>query len=204
MKKTAKKKTAKTKGVVSVELAKQYGITVPVEKEEGAKYLSPNEIGGILNVTGEAVKQWIYLRRLPAVKLSNGYWRVKVSDLEHFLQNRHAHRKQVFVEASAEIKAAVKAMGFEVVEASNMADALLKLVAIPPVLMVLDMDSKVISAFGLLDRVREIKTIKRTPILALGSIAENDLDKAIALGIKGVTADSTKAIGEIKQLLNIE
>ena len=46
-----------------------------------AKYLSPNEAGLVLGVTGEAVKYWIHQRRLPAIKLANGFYRIKVSDL---------------------------------------------------------------------------------------------------------------------------
>ncbi len=42
----------------------------------------------MLGITGEAVKQWVYLGRLPAIKLQNGYWRIKVTDLSKFLEAR--------------------------------------------------------------------------------------------------------------------
>src|ERR1041385_5094653 len=49
--------------------------------------LSPDQIGKILNVTGEAVKYWIHLGRLPAVKMQNGYWKIRVADVEGFLKH---------------------------------------------------------------------------------------------------------------------
>src|SRR5882724_8786480 len=85
-----KRKRGRPRGhqeVVS-EQAAAYGISVPVLTDNGERFLSPNDIGRILNVTGEAVKQWIYRRKLPAVKLANGYWKVKVTDFESFLKAR--------------------------------------------------------------------------------------------------------------------
>jgi hypothetical protein len=42
-------------------------------KPDVEDYLTPNQVGKELGVTGEAVKQWIYRRRLHAEKLPNGY-----------------------------------------------------------------------------------------------------------------------------------
>src|SRR5579864_2570815 len=82
-------------------VAAEYGVSVPTQLEGGS--LSPNEVGEILGVTGEAVKQWIYHRRLPAVKLSNGYWRVQSADLERFLQARQEVGKlKILVAAGAD------------------------------------------------------------------------------------------------------
>ncbi len=75
-----------------------YGISLPVLTDNGERFLSPNDIGKILNVTGEAVKQWIYRRKLPAVKLANGYWKVKVADFEGFLKARtEVGRRQILI-----------------------------------------------------------------------------------------------------------
>jgi len=57
------------------------------QRPEGT--LTPNEIGKRLNISGEAVKQWIYLGRLPAAKLDNGYWFVKEDDLKVFLSRKN-------------------------------------------------------------------------------------------------------------------
>ena len=83
----AKRKTrARSRQGLVAEQAAAYGVSVPAEPSISERFLSPNDIGKILNVTGEAVKQWIYHRRLPAVKLANGYWKVKVVDFEAFLR----------------------------------------------------------------------------------------------------------------------
>ena len=85
--------------------------------QSSERFLSPNDIGKILNVTGECVKQWIYHRRLPAVKLANGFWKVKVSDFEAFLKARYAAvRRQVLLIANqsadlANMVAAIEHLG---------------------------------------------------------------------------------------------
>ena len=80
------------------EEAARYGIRAPSSLPPSERYLSPNEAGRILNVTGEAVKQWVYHRRLPATKLSNGYWKIKVQDLEDFIKaRRNLGQKKIMV-----------------------------------------------------------------------------------------------------------
>src|SRR5690349_6791729 len=87
MRKRKSESDRKKRGIqIRAGVAAEYGVAVPPQMDAGS--LSPNEVGEILGVTGEAVKQWIYHRRLPAVKLSNGYWRVQSTDLERFLQAR--------------------------------------------------------------------------------------------------------------------
>src|SRR5690349_20843000 len=86
-----RKKRGKRKargGEVRPEIAASYGVSITMPAAEES--LSPNEVAEILNVTGAAVKQWIYQRRLPAVKLGNGFWKVRKVDLESFLRNRES------------------------------------------------------------------------------------------------------------------
>src|SRR3954469_9160140 len=117
---------------IVTEHAAAYGISLPAEPTSSDRFLSPNDIGKILNVTGEAVKQWIYHRRLPAVKLANGYWKVKVSDFENFLRARHeVGRRRVLITDSkvgtmSDVVQAIEALGHQAVTAHNYADALLK------------------------------------------------------------------------------
>ena len=74
--------------VVCSEQAAAYGISLPVLTSTGERFLSPNDIGKLMNVTGEAVKQWIYRRKLPAIRLAKGFWKVSVADFEGFLKAR--------------------------------------------------------------------------------------------------------------------
>jgi excisionase family DNA binding protein len=60
-------------------------MTIP---DQANQCLSPNEAARILGITGEAVKAYIYQHRLPAIKLANGYWRIKKTDLENFIKMR--------------------------------------------------------------------------------------------------------------------
>src|SRR6266550_2898820 len=116
-----KRKRGRPRGTQEVvsEQAAAYGISLPVLTDTGERFLSPNDIGKILNVTGEAVKQWIYRRKLAAVKLANGYWKVRVADFEGFLKARtEVGRRQVLVTdgakaGSKEIVDAIEALGHQ-------------------------------------------------------------------------------------------
>ncbi len=82
---SGRKGPQRTKFEIRADIARELEVSLPDEKE---RTISPNEAAEILGITGEAVKQWIYNGRLPAIKLGNGYWRIKVSDLSHFLKKR--------------------------------------------------------------------------------------------------------------------
>jgi excisionase family DNA binding protein len=75
----------RTKFKLRADIARQLDVSLPDETERS---ISPNEAADMLGITGEAVKQWIYQGRLPAVRLGNGYWRIKVSDLSQFLNKK--------------------------------------------------------------------------------------------------------------------
>src|SRR5947208_9983168 len=140
-----KRKRGRPRGTQEVvsEQAAAYGISLPVLTDTGERFLSPNDIGNILNVTGEAVKQWIYRRKLPAVKLANGYWKVKVTDFESFLKARtEIGRRHILITdggntGTKEILEAVEALGHQSVLAHNYPDALLKALDHFPALFVI-------------------------------------------------------------------
>src|SRR3954471_1941096 len=130
----AKKKASS--GEVSATVAKEYGVSLPTPPAND-RFLSPNDIGKILNLTGEAVKQWIYQRRLPAVKLANGYWKVKASDLEAFLGKRQNFIRRVLYIGDAALGKIITDLGHEAIESVNAADAILKAINSVPALVVL-------------------------------------------------------------------
>ena len=142
MEKPAKKRRKRNSMQIVPEVASKYGIALP-ESQDHERTLSPNEIAPIFGVTGEAVKHWIYQRRLPAVKQMNGYWRVKVSDLERFIQARSEVGKQyVLIAARPEVLGSVtdsmKSLSYNSVVASNLSDALLKAQSVRPSLFLID------------------------------------------------------------------
>lgn len=179
--------------MVVAEEAAQYGIRPPEEVPPSDRYLSPNEAGRILNVTGEAVKQWIYHRRLPATKLSNGYWKIKVLDLENFIKARqNLGQKRIMLidsgsSASKEMAAAIAKLGHEAIEAHNSADALLKAADLYPSLFIVNASVSEFDAWKLLEKIRKTRNIKTVPILILSDsdLKEAESDRALELGAQG-------------------
>lgn len=167
--------------------AAEYGVNIP-KQEDTERYLSPNEIGKIMNLTGEAVKQWIYHRRLPAVKLVNGYWKVRVSDLEKFLKERQqcGKRKVLITETGAmsEVVQAVKDLGHEPVLAHGFADALLKSLNFYPALFLIDLSEN--DSWKLVEKIRATKAIKKIPVIlfAESELKDSDSDLAMKLSVQ--------------------
>src|SRR3954469_13691281 len=130
---------------IVTEHAAAYGISLPAEPTSSDRFLSPNDIGKILNVTGEAGKQWIYRSKLPAVKLANGYWKVKVADFEAFLRARHeVGRRHILITSTQksdleDVMRAIDELGHQPVIAHNYADALLKALDHFPALFIINL-----------------------------------------------------------------
>jgi CheY-like chemotaxis protein len=179
-------------GIVN-EQAEAYGVQVPGDPTSSERFLSPNDIGKILNITGEAVKQWIYQRRLPAVKLANGYWKVRVSDFEAFLKARHeVGRRRVLLTATKsdglpEIVEAVEALGHQPICSHNYADALLKSLDHHPALFVLNLSAPEAEPWRLAEKVRSTKALRNVPILlvASGDLSDSDAERAVDLSAQG-------------------
>jgi excisionase family DNA binding protein len=106
--------------------------------------LSPNEVGKLLGVTGEAVKQWIHSSKLPAVKLTNGYWRINRSELQRFIDEREQEvRSRVLAFVGnplwTRVSEAIPSTQFSLVRAQNYADALLKVASWRPSILLIDL-----------------------------------------------------------------
>jgi len=175
------------------EQAKAYGISLPEELSASERYLSPNDIGKILGITGEAVKQWLYHRRLPAVKLANGYWKVRVSDFEAFLKSRHdLGRRRVLLVGTHEggmtdVAPIVENLGHSAITAYNHADAVLKTLNLHPALVILDCSAKEKEPWKLAATIRRTKALKSVPLLLLasGELSTADQERAIQLEAQG-------------------
>lgn len=191
-----KRKRGRPRGTQEVvsEQAAAYGINVPVLTDTGERFLSPNDIGKILNVTGEAVKQWIYRRKLPAVKLANGYWKVKVVDFEQFLKARtEVGRRHVLItdggrSGVSEILKAIEDLGHQPVLAHNYSDALLKALDHFPALFIICIAPNDQDSWKFAERVRSNKSLRSFPILFIGgnSISEEDTEKAVKYYAQGI------------------
>lgn len=193
-----KRKRGRPRGTQEVvsEQAAAYGISLPVLTDTGERFLSPNDIGKILNVTGEAVKQWIYRRKLPAVKLANGYWKVKVADFEGFLKARtEVGRRHVLITdgggaGSSEIIKAVEELGHQPVLAHNYPDALLKALDHFPAMFVICISPNDPECWKFSDRIRSNKSLRSFPILFIGgtTISDSDTENAVNYYAQGILA----------------
>jgi CheY-like chemotaxis protein len=183
-----------------------------VSPEEIDPGLSPNQIGSILGVTGEAVKQWILHRRLPAVKLTNGYWKVSKSDLERFLRDRYGGvRRRVLVaglddESLGLLREVAGTMELGVVGVNSAFDALLKIQQHRPALCVVDCSSPDYG-WDFVERVRSSEFTKRCPVVVVAGTAlgQAEFDRAVALEVqaclvKPLAAGSLRS--EVKRLLS--
>ncbi|HEY3324677.1 MAG TPA: hypothetical protein VGP72_29770 [Planctomycetota bacterium] len=195
------------------EQAAAYGVSLPGVPTGADRFLSPNDIGKILNVTGEAVKQWIYQRRLPAVKLANGYWKVKVADFESFWRARHeVGRRRVLItvgtdDAMSDVVQVVEELGHQPITTSNYADALLKSLDHHPAMFIINCSAREIDPWKLAAKIRGTKALRNVPILLMASsdLAETDAERALELSAQGFvkrpsTADAIKL--EVERILN--
>jgi CheY-like chemotaxis protein len=195
---------------VIAEQAAAYGVSLPPEH---GRFLSPNDIGKILNVTGEAVKQWIYQRRLPAVKLHNGYWKVKISDLEAFWRARYdvGHRHVLVItskdDPTLDVIQAVEQLGCRPITATNYADALLKSLDHHPAMFIIDCSAHEVTPWKLAEKLRDTKALRGVPILLMANsdLSEADAARALELSAQGFLKRHSSAEilkQEIDRILN--
>ena len=153
--------------------------------------ISPNAAGRILGVTGEAVKQWIYQKKLPAVKISNGYWRLTLKDLEEFIKARHSQqevRTVVCCGFSADeqslLKKVVEKLGHAPVVAVGLAEANKCLSTHNPGLYVINLTWR--DAWPLVKKIRSHKHVQTSIILySTKDLEGSDVDRALDLQIQG-------------------
>lgn len=175
------------------------------------RFLSPNDVGKILNVTGEAVKQWIYHHRLPAVKLANGYWKVKASDLQAFLKAKHEIVRRVLLIGGSnngmdDVVEVLNQLGHIPITSTNYVDSILKLKDATPALVIIDCSSRSAEAWAFAQRIRETKALRGIPILLMADcdLSDTDAQKAVEISAKGFIkrpVDSQILSGEIQRIL---
>jgi CheY-like chemotaxis protein len=199
--------------MVSKEEARRYGLHAPAEAGTGERWLSPNQAGRVTGVTGEAVKQWIYRRRLPATKLPNGYWQINARDLEAFIHAaRHPARRRLVIlarepEAARMLEKAIGGLGHEAVVCHNLHDALLKTASLSPALFAVDVTLPDDAGWEFLRKVRSLRHVRHAPILVFSErdLPESDIETGLRLGVQGFLkgAPDVKAVeAEIARLLH--
>ena len=150
---------------ISRVLAKEFDVILPLESQNT---ISPNEAAAMLGITGEAVKQWVYHGRLPAVKLQNGYWRIKVKDLSKYLESKMGLKKRIILIAPTDAPTldwlikVIEDLGHIALVANNEIDAVLKARNQKPSLMLLDLSNS--SSWSLL-RKRDSQIAQKVLLL---------------------------------------
>ncbi|MHC5058321.1 MAG: helix-turn-helix domain-containing protein [Planctomycetota bacterium] len=169
------------------------------------EYLSPNAAGQELGITGEAVKQWIYQRKLPATKLPNGYWRILRDDLECFVKQRRegGRRRMLIVGAIAKkIAAEIETSGWQPLIAHNPVDAVIRAFDSRPSAVLIDLASLGDGGWTVAEKIRSGRGTKRLPIFLVapeGAEADTEaMERALAVSAQGylcgdVTAEAVLA-----------
>jgi CheY-like chemotaxis protein len=141
-------------------------------KEE---YISPNKAAVIAGVTGEAVKQWIYARKLPASKLPNGYWRIRLADLHEHLKARKGPGLRRVLLASSDEQLARRAeracaeLGYRFASAANRLDALLKAKDTRPSAILIDLADPGVEGVSLAHSLRTTRGFRRLPFILVST-----------------------------------
>lgn len=170
--------------------------------------VSPNEAGKILNITGEAVKQWIYAGKLPAAKLPNGYYRIKHIDLAQYLLTRR-NAAQVLALASSDraletsVAGIAKDLSLAFALVTETAAALKKFKAQAPSLVVVDLDDFK-DAWKLIRKVRGSVRFGSPKILLVSrkGLSEKETAEAVRLGVSGCLEGTGALAAEVARLCN--
>lgn len=153
------------------------------------EYLSPNEAGRMVGVSGVAIKQWIQQRKLPASRLPNGYWQIRQADLGRFMRARkESCRKRILIvgddrKLNADLIGALDAVGHRCIPGHNPVDALLKAAEDRPSLIIVDVTATRFDGWDLLKRFRRLKGMRKLPLILIGGNGDpaRDVDRALAV-----------------------
>jgi len=174
------------------------------------EFLSPNAAGRELGITGEAVKQWIYQRKLPATKLANGYWRILREDLERFVkERREGGRRRLLIvgEIAQRIAPDVEASGWQALVAHNPVDAVVRAFDCRPSAILIDLASLGEGGWAAAEKIRERRGTKGLPILFVAPEgAEADpkaMERALAVSAQGYLCGNVTAETILATTMNI-
>lgn len=168
--------------------AKKFEIKQP--DSPSARFLSPNEAGRLLGLTGPGIKRWIRTGKLRASKGSNGYWWIDAKDLEVTVRRRsEIPPKRVLLFASEarmreQLAAVMETPGMDTVACGNITDATLKLHHHRPNALVVVSDE---DGWKLIAKARQSSHLRGSTIILIAErdLSDADSDRALELGIQG-------------------
>lgn len=187
-------------------------MAVPHKHDKAEEYVSPNRAAALAGVTGEAVKQWIYARKLPASKLPNGYWRIALADLHACLKARKGPGARRVLLASSDARLAgharraAAALGYPFISAVNRVDALLKAKDSRPAAILIDLDDPAIGGVSLAQGLRATKGFRSMPFIlistreALRQLSQGEILRTAAQGLLHKPASAEAIEAELRKL----
>ncbi len=110
-----------------------------------SEYMTPNQAGDSVGLTGEAVKQWIYKGKLKAIKMVNGYWRINKETFQEFMEGRAHLGGHVLVISKDKAVRSLVALVFTDSDYTNCVtdtkvDAILQAASLRPGIIIFDLD----------------------------------------------------------------
>jgi excisionase family DNA binding protein len=167
------------------------------KKIDGSRPLTTGEVASLCHVTINAVKKWIGAGKIKAFATPGGHFRIKVEDLEVFLSNYnmalkdelYSRRMRILIaddepDVVEFLKSALLAIDsdYEIETASDGYEALIKIGAFKPSLLILDIRMPRVDGFEVLKKLRENQRTKSTKVLAITAFGEEDAIKMIKAG----------------------
>lgn len=180
-------------------VAKSVALQLGKKYPDKSQFIAPSVISEMLGVSSEAVKQWIYSRRLPAVKLTNGYWKIRVSDLESYLKTKYDIQRRVLIFSNVVASKDLPSEGIFTVFASNYTDAIVKVMDTQPSLLIADGANP--DTWKLVKKIRDTKMTLHLPVVLIskGQFSDIEVDKALAMRIQSVV-EIGKLSAEIERI----
>lgn len=180
--------------------AKAAAVQLEKQHKDKNKFLAPSEISELLGVTSEAIKQWIYTRRLPAIKLTNGYWKVKVADLAAYLKSKYDIQRRILI-FSEPAGLPQFPPNAQIILTASYADAVIKAAFVMPSILIADEGLE--DSWKLIKKLRETKMTRNVPVIFFSrtGFAKMDVDKAVEMRIQSVV-ELSALTAEIQKALN--
>jgi excisionase family DNA binding protein len=189
----AKKKRKKRLFELTITQAEKLNTSIPVNGS--GETISPNEAGELLGFTGEAVKQWVYSGQLPAVKLSNGYWRIRKVDLQNYVQSKCELRQRLLIAVTSQkhrdlLEAGIRRCGHHPVHASSLLDAMLKASDLKPGMIFVDLNDGF--AWNLIRRLKSEPSTSRSTcvvVIAPADLKQEQLTELMQYNVKAALTE---------------
>ncbi len=150
------------------------------------------EVAGFCDVTINAVKKWIAAGKLPAFRTPGGHYRIERDDFKAFVEKYRLHVKDRIFKGESKIlivddeahvvefiKGALESVGdhYAIETARDGYEALIKIGAFNPRLLILDIMMPRLDGFEVCRRIKADEATKDIRILAVTAYGRDEMEK---------------------------